>query len=111
LIVLAVDAAQIAVTEKDIARAVCTDERRLFAKMRCVGGDYWQATGITGGYLVFQTIVQAVAWADTTAFEHRFQRFDAPFKLACFKQAKIRRRELALTPDFCFLSDVFSHVS
>ena len=82
LIVLAIDAAQIAVAEKYVARAVSAYERRLFAKMRRVGGDDGQATGITGGYLVFQAIVQAIARADATAFQHRFQGFDAPLKLA-----------------------------
>src|SRR5204862_591924 len=76
LIVLAIDAAQIAVTEKDVAGAARTYQRRLFAKMRGVRRDNRQATRVTSRDFIPQTIVETVARTDRAAREQSFQRFD-----------------------------------
>ena len=73
LVVLAIDAAQVAVAEKDVARAQCSYKRRLFAEVSSVRGDYGEATGIASSYLVIKTIVQAVARADPTALQKFFE--------------------------------------
>jgi hypothetical protein len=72
LVVLAVDAAQITVAEKYVARAVCANKSGLFAEVRRVGR----------GDLFAQTVIEAIARADRAAFEQRFERPDAPLKLA-----------------------------
>ena len=77
LIVLAVDTAQIAVTEKDVAGAARTHQRRLFAKVRRVRRDNRQATRVTSRDFIAQTIVETVARTHRTSFEQRFERFDA----------------------------------
>ena len=69
LIVLTIDAAQVAIAEKDVSRASGANQAGLFTKVRGVGGHNWQPAGITGSDFILETIVQAVARADRAAFE------------------------------------------
>ena len=74
LVVLTIDAAQVAVAEENISRAVRAGERRLFAEMGGVGRNDRQATRIAGGDFIPQTIIQAVTRADGAAFQQRLER-------------------------------------
>ena len=89
LIVLAIDAAQIAIAEKNIARAARAGERRLFAEVRRVRRNDWQPPRIAGGDFVFQTIVQTVARTNRAAFQQGLQRLDATIQLAGLQEAEI----------------------
>src|SRR5437764_13842858 len=82
LIILAIDATQIAVSEKDVARAACAHQRRLFTKVRGVRGNDRQATGITSGDLIIQSIVEAIARTDSAALEQSLERFDTTTQFA-----------------------------
>jgi hypothetical protein len=69
LIVLTVDATQIAVTKKDISGAARTHQRRLFAKVSCVGRNDWQPPGVAGSNLILQAVVETISWANGATFE------------------------------------------
>ena len=73
LIVLAVDASQIAVTEEDVSRAARAGQRGLFAKMRRVRRHDWQPPRIAGGNLIFQSVVETIARTDRASFEEAFE--------------------------------------
>jgi len=64
LVVLAVDAAEIAVAEKDVTGTACAREARLFAKVSGVARDDRQSARITRRYLFLKAVVTAVLWAD-----------------------------------------------
>ena len=89
LIVLAVDAAQIAVAEENVAGAVRADERGLFAEVRGVGRNDRQPSRIAGGDFVVEAVVETVARADGAALEQRLQSFDAGAEFARLKQREI----------------------
>ncbi len=75
--VLAIDAAQIAVAEKDISRAVCAGQTRLFAEMRRVTRHNRQASRITRRDFVLQAIVAAILRTNDARFEQIFELFDS----------------------------------
>src|ERR1044071_3015568 len=70
LIVLAIDAAQVAKPEKDITRAALSNKRGLFAKVRRVGRNYRQQPRITGGDFIIQTIHVTIARAYAANAKH-----------------------------------------
>ena len=77
LVILAIDAAQIAVAEKDITRAVGSRKRRLFAEMRRVARNNRQPTGIASGDFILQTIIAAVFRTNRAGFEQAFELFNS----------------------------------
>ena len=77
LIILAINAAQIAVAEKDISRAVCAGQTRLFAEMRRVTRHNRQASRITRRDFVLQAIVAAILRTNDARFEQIFELFDS----------------------------------
>jgi hypothetical protein len=89
LVVLAIDAAQIAIAEKNVPRAVCADERGFFAEVRRVRRDDGQASRIAGGYLIAQAIVQTISRADSAALKQRFESDDASLKLTRLVQPQV----------------------
>src|SRR5688572_5968201 len=90
LVVLAIDATKVAVAEEDVAGAFGANEWRFFAEVRGVRRDDWQPSGVTGSYLVVQTVVQTVARADGAALQQPLQIGDALFQRAVFEQGQIR---------------------
>src|SRR5713226_1461961 len=60
LIVLAIDAAQVAVAEKYVARAESADQWRLFTKVSSVRRDNRQTTRIACRDFVLQSIIETV---------------------------------------------------
>ena len=77
LIILAIDAAEIAVAEKDVARAFCARQTRLLAKMCSVRRHDRQPTGVAGGDLVRETVIAAIFRAYGAGREHCFESLDA----------------------------------
>jgi hypothetical protein len=70
LIILAVDAPEVAKPKKNIARTISSHERRLFAEMRGVGRNYREQSRITGGDFVIETIHVAIARAYSATRKH-----------------------------------------
>ena len=64
LIILAIDAAEIAVAEEDVACAVRAAQTRLFAKMSGVARHNRQPPRVTRGDLVIEPVVAAIFRAD-----------------------------------------------
>ncbi len=81
LVILAVNAAEVAVSEKDVPGAVRSAQARLFAEVRRVRGNDRQLSGITRGYLVIQAIIATVLRADRAGTKKLFKRDDALFQL------------------------------
>ena len=69
LIILAVDATQVAVAEENISRAVLADQRRFLAEVSSVGGDDRQPPRIAGGNFILQPVVETVARTDCATFQ------------------------------------------
>lgn len=82
LIILAVNAAQIAIAEKDIARASGAGQNRFFAEMRGKRRNNRQSTGITRGDFVPQAIIAAIFRANRAVFEQFFQLLNSLFQFA-----------------------------
>lgn len=91
LMVLAIDATQVAKPNKDIARAVLSHKRRLFAEVRSVRRNYREQPRITGSDFIVKAINLAIARADAAAGQHLHQCIRAKTKLARFQQLHIRR--------------------
>jgi len=89
LVVLAIDAAKIAVAEEDVSCAFTADQRRLFTKVRRVRRDDRPTARVTCGNLVVQTIIQTVARADRAALQQTLQLSDSLFERSITQQAKI----------------------
>ena len=81
LVILAIDAAEIAVAEEDVAGSLRAAQDGLFAEMRGIAGDDRQAAGVTGGDLVVEAIVAAELWADGAGAEQFFESFYAGLEL------------------------------
>jgi hypothetical protein len=77
LVVLAVDAAKIAVPEEDVSRAACSGKTRLFTEVRSIGRDDRETSGIARGDLVLQTVVPAVFRTDVARAQHRLESLHA----------------------------------
>jgi hypothetical protein len=71
VVILAEDAAQVAVGEEDGARSVPPPEAVLFSEVREVAPDHGVSTGLTGGPAILQPIDAAVAWTDATLLQRR----------------------------------------
>src|SRR2546423_118380 len=89
LVVLAIDATQIAVAKKDVAGAARAGERWLFAKVRRVRRNDRQLSRIAARQLIFQTIVTAIERTDGATFEQTLKPFDATPELARRQELKI----------------------
>jgi hypothetical protein len=73
LIVLAIDAPEIAVAEKYIARTFRPRQTRFLAEMCCIRRDNRQTARVARGYLVFEPVIAAVFGANGAGGEQRFQ--------------------------------------
>ena len=82
LIILAINAAQITVAEKDVASAVRSAQSGFFAEMRGVTGNNGKSPGITRGDFVFEAIVTAIFRANGAGFEQLFELFNSFSQLA-----------------------------
>ena len=89
LVVLAIDAAKIAVAEEDVSCAFTADQRRLFTKVRCIRRDDRPTARVTCGNLVIETIIETVAWTNCASLEQTFQLGDSLFERSIIQQAKI----------------------
>jgi hypothetical protein len=69
-IVLAENAAEIAVGEKNGPRAMKADKRALFAEMRRAGGDLGEMAGAADSLFPFEPVDVTIAGADGAAFEN-----------------------------------------
>ena len=76
LVVLTINTTKIAVAEEDITSALCSDERRLLAKVRRVRRHDRQTTRIARRNLVVETIVQTILRTDGATLQQSFERFD-----------------------------------
>src|SRR5262249_40864256 len=91
LIVLAINAAQIAVSEKDISRAAGSRERRLLAKMSRVGRDDGIGPRRAGREDVLQPVVSAIARAYGARSQKRVQALNALRELPARQQGHVSR--------------------
>jgi hypothetical protein len=64
LVVLAIDAPEIAKAKEYIARAARPDQGRLFPEVRSIGGDYGKETRIARRHFVLQSIDITIARAN-----------------------------------------------
>ncbi|MDQ6651156.1 MAG: hypothetical protein M3Y84_00255, partial [Acidobacteriota bacterium] len=78
LVVLTIDATQIAVAKENIPGAVRTYQRWFFSEMSGVGRNNWQPARIARRYLIPQSVIETVARADGAAFQQSLERFDSP---------------------------------
>ena len=84
--ILAIDAAQIAVAEKDVARAARAGQNRLFAKVRRVAGNNRQASRIARRDFVCQAIIAAILRANGAGFKQSFELLNSFFQFARSKK-------------------------
>src|SRR5580765_2451320 len=73
LVILAIDAAEIAVAEKDIPRAAGPAETWLFAKVSSIRRDDRQPARVASGDLVIKSVVAAVLRANIACAQHRLE--------------------------------------
>jgi hypothetical protein len=91
LVVLAVDASEVAVTEEDIAGPMRAYQRRLFAEVRRIGRNYRQPARIAACNLILHTVVTAIERANGAALKELFERANAALKFARIEQLKVFR--------------------
>jgi hypothetical protein len=89
LVVLAIDAAQIAKPEKDIAGSATSNESGLFSKVRCVSRNNREQPGIASCDFVIEAIYIAIARAYSTRAQHPHRSLDPLGQLARLKQPQI----------------------
>src|SRR5215217_2745465 len=90
LVILAVNTTQIAVAEEDVARAFSSDQRRLFTKVWCVGGDDRQPARIARRNFVVEPVVQAIARTDGAALQQTLEFFNPALEQPTVEQVQIR---------------------
>jgi len=78
LVVLTIDATQIAVAKENIPGAARAYKRWFFSEVCGVGRDNWQPARIARGYLILQSVIETVARADCASFQQSLERFDSP---------------------------------
>jgi hypothetical protein len=78
LVVLTIDATQIAVAKENIPGAARTHQRWFFSEVSGVGRDNWQPPRIARRYLILQSVIETVARAYSASFQQSFERFDSP---------------------------------
>ena len=88
--VLTVNAAEVAIAEKDISDAVRSAERRLFAEMLAICGDYGEIAGIAPCNLVPQAIVAAVMRTDSAGFKQSLEPLQTAPEFARCKEWDVR---------------------
>jgi hypothetical protein len=76
LVILAIDAAKIAVAEKDISSTFRPRQAWFLTEVRSVGRDDRQAARVARRYFVFEAIVAAVFGTNRARGEQRFQLLD-----------------------------------
>ena len=76
LIILTIDAAQIAVAEENVSGSAATRKRRLFAEVCRVRRDDWQPTRVAARQFIFEPVVPATEWTNRAMLEQRLQRFN-----------------------------------
>src|SRR6266536_2752238 len=91
LIVLAVHAAQVAVTEEDVAGSARPNQRRLFTVVRCVRRHDRQATRVAGRDFIVEPIVQTVARADGASLQEGLKCFHTTLQFAALRESMIGR--------------------
>jgi hypothetical protein len=91
LVILAVTAFEIAVTEKNVANTVRAHERRFFAKVRTIGRDDRKPRRVTSRNLTGKPIDLAIERTDIARCEHSNKLLGAPRKLARCKDRSIWR--------------------
>ncbi len=77
LMILAVDAAEIAVAEEDVAGAAGAGEARFFAKMCGVARYNRQTAGVARGYLAGDAVIAAIFRAHGAGTEKLLERFNS----------------------------------
>lgn len=82
LIILAVNTAKIAVTEKYISGAVCSAQTRFFAKMCRITRDDRQPAGIARSYFVIEPVVAAIFGTDRARREQFFESLNSLLQFA-----------------------------
>src|SRR5262249_4067194 len=91
LVVLAVDAAEVAIPKEDVARAASSGKGRLFAEMWRVSGDDRIGARPAGGEEGLQTVVAANAGAVGASRQKRVETLDALRELTVREQIKVSR--------------------
>jgi hypothetical protein len=89
LIVLAEDATEIAVGQKDRARTMTTNERRLLSMMRKHTGDCQFPPRMAVARLTVQTINAALAWTEGAGLENPVQGLNPAAQFPFFVEVEI----------------------
>ena len=76
LIILTIDAAQIAVAEENVSGSAATRKRRLFAEVWRVRRDDWQPTRVAARQFIFEPVVSAIERTNRAMLEQRLQRLN-----------------------------------
>ena len=82
LIILAVDATQIAVAKENVSGAARSHQCGFFAEVSSVRRDDWQPARVAGRDIVLQPIIETVARTDGATFQQGLQRGHSPRKLS-----------------------------
>jgi hypothetical protein len=77
---------EIAVCEKNRARAAPAGERRFFAEMWAIAGDEGEEAGPAGSRLILQAVYPALPGADPAGGQDIVRLFDALTKFARFPE-------------------------
>jgi len=86
LVVLAIDAAKIAVAKEDVSCTTGSGQTGLFAKMSGVGGYDREPSRVTRSDFVLQAIIAAVLWTYGAGCKQIFQRTDAAMEFTGLQQ-------------------------
>jgi hypothetical protein len=89
LVILAVDAPEIAVPEEDVADTPGADKQGFLPEVGRRSGDDRQGTRVASGNLAAETVVAAVMRAEDARLQHRGERLRPPAKLAGGVQHRI----------------------
>src|SRR5271157_5897266 len=91
IIVLAEDAAQVAVGEEYGAGAMISDQWRFFPEMGKGAGDFQFCAGPAVSGFAIHATDKALPWAESALFEELIQSISSPSEVSFLVQAYIRR--------------------
>jgi len=96
VVILAKDAAQVAVGEENGAGTVMSNQRRLLTEMRKRTGYFEFSPGFTVSDTTNQSIDAALPWAESTLCEVLVQSLNPPGKLSFLIEIEIGRKKCRL---------------
>ena len=107
LIVLAIAAFKIAITEKYISNSMSADEGWLLAKMRTICGDDGKPGRIASGNFSRNAVDIAIEWADIAGFEHSHKLLRSASEFAGFEESAVWRNIHSRIMDRLFREGMF----